>query len=74
MFPLSDGILYRINKDGTRSEPIQTTNSILVFGTSPLYDYHIRDVDPNIEIKCEISTDEFGRVNLQFFILNGINI
>lgn len=63
MFPLIDGKLFRINKDGTNGDPIHTSKPRLGFGTSPLYDYHIKDVDPAIQLACEILTDEYGRVS-----------
>lgn len=71
MFPLSSGRLIRLNKDGSNGEVIQTSKKNLVFGTSIFDDYHIKDIDPEIEVSCEISTDEYGRVseseNIKFF-------
>lgn len=63
MFPLSFGRLIRLNKDGSNGEVIQTQKKNLVFGTSIFDDYHINDIDPEIDVSCEISTDEYGRVS-----------
>lgn len=62
MFPLS-GRLIRLNKDGSNGEIIHANKKNLVFGTSIFDDYHIKDIDPEIEVSCEISTDEYGRVS-----------
>lgn len=74
MFSLSDGRLIRINKDGTNGEIIHSKKSTIVFGTSPLDDHHIKDVDPTNEVKCVISTDDFGRVctNITAYLLNKV--
>lgn len=63
MFPLSNGRLIRLNKDGTNGEVFQTNKTNLVFGTNIFNDVHIKDVDPANEFACEISTDECGRVS-----------
>lgn len=63
MFPLSNGRLIRINKDGTNGEITQSKKSTLIFGSSPIYDHHVIDLDPSKDICCEISTDEYGRVS-----------
>lgn len=63
MFPLSNCRLIRINKDGTNGEIIQSKKPSMVFGSSIVYDYHIKDVDPTKNICCEISTDKCGRVS-----------
>lgn len=68
MFPLSNGRLIRLNKDGTDGEIIQSRNPTMVFGTNILYDHHIKDVNPATEVSCEISTDALGRVNHEFNI------
>lgn len=64
MFPLSNGRLIRINKDGSDGEMISSKKTSMVFGTSVLNDYYIQDADPALNIKCEIATDEYGRVSL----------
>lgn len=64
MFPLSKYRLIRLNKDGTNGEVIESKNTKLVFGTSILYDHYIKDIDPKQEFKCEITTDEHGRVSI----------
>lgn len=63
MFPLSDGKLIRLNKDGTTRETIETKNSNIVFGTKILCDHQIKDLDIPNEVECEISTDKCGRVS-----------
>lgn len=63
MFPLSNGRLIRLNRDGSNGEVIQTNKTKIIFGTSILYDHHIKDIDPTKEVSCEISTDEYGRVS-----------
>lgn len=65
MFPLSDGALVRLNKDGTHGETITSNKPTMVFGNLVLHDHYIKDVDPAKEICCEISTDEYGRVSVQ---------
>lgn len=63
MFPLSNGKLIRINKDGSDGEAILSQKTTMVLGTSVLNDYYIRDADPTLNINCEIATDEYGRVS-----------
>lgn len=70
MFPLSDGKLIRLNTDGSCGEIIHSTKPKMVFGTSILYDHHIKDIDPTNEVSCEISTDEYGRVSGKLSILH----
>lgn len=70
MFPLIDGKLFRINKDGMNGDPIQVNKPQLEFGTSPLYDYHIKDIDPANELACVIITDELGRVSFSNLFSN----
>lgn len=69
MFPLDNGRLIRLNKDGTNGEVVHTKKPKLIFGTSILYDHHIKDVDPTNEVTCEISTDNYGRVRFSIFFL-----
>lgn len=63
MFSLSNAKLIRINKDGTDGETILSKKTTLELGTSPFYDYHIKDLDDSVNISCEISTDNYGRVS-----------
>lgn len=64
MFPLSNGKLIRVNKDGSDGEIISSNKTSMVFGTSVLNDYYIHDADPKLDIHCEIATDEYGRVSV----------
>lgn len=74
MFPLSNCRLIRINKDGTNGEIIQSKKPTMVFGSSIMSDYHIKDVDPTKNICCEISTDKCGRVSTLKYSSNYISI
>lgn len=65
MFPLSDGKLIRLNKDGTSRETIVSDKSNIVFGTRILCDHQIKDAGLANDVECEISTDNCGRVSGQ---------
>lgn len=61
MFPLSNGTLIRLNKDGSNGDEIHTSKPNMIFGSQITFDYHIKDAAR--DVSCEISTDEFGRVS-----------
>lgn len=64
MFPLTNGRLIRLNIDGSNGEVFISKKQTMTFGTSILYDHFIKDIDPAKDIRCDISTDNLGRVSV----------
>lgn len=73
MFPLSNGKLIRLNNDGTNGEIIHSKKTKMIFGTKILHDHFIKDIDPEKDVSCEISRDEYGRVSRRKTINATIN-
>lgn len=63
MFSLLNGKLVRINKNGSDGEIYRSKNTSMLFGTSILDDYRIKDIDSSTNVSLEIFTDEYGRVS-----------
>lgn len=57
----------RITNDGSDGDVVRTLNGPkFVFGSSLLHDHHVKDIQASLNISCEISTDDLGRVSVCF--------
>lgn len=83
MFRLTNHKLIRLNRDGSWGGIFMSNSEELSFGSTSLFDVHIKEIEPNKYVSCSISIDAHGQVSkrtknsiytIQLFVLNVFNV